>query len=248
MKTTKILAFVLAIATLLCFAGCGMFSGSSVGGGAKQTTISTYNGTVKTDYTVQYGKEATVDVPAKPGYYFDGFYSSEEGGDKYFDITGKSSTIWLEGLPSVFYAQWNPISELNFEEEINIEDPVTWSGYGSVSFTFTLTPEIKNAIKGNLDKNVKITYSFDLKDASRYSRTDMSFTLANSHSSGKENVYSKVWDSSSATNYTHFSGETTTTARKFLKEGKVCGKLSKSYGYDDHYAIKNIKITFEFVD
>ncbi len=248
MKTRKILAIVLAILSLLCLASCGLSASPSSSGGTKQTTISTYNGTVKMDYTVQYGKEATVDVPAKPGYYFDGFYSSEEGGDKYFDITGKSSTIWQEGLPSVFYAQWKPISELSYEKELRIEDPKTWSGYGFPGFKFDLTPEIKNAIKGNLDKEVVITYSFDLMDRSNYTYTDMHFYLSNSLSSGRENILSDILDSTTTTNYKNYSGTITTTARKFLNEGNVCMAFKKTYGASDCYAVKNLKITFEFID
>ena len=251
MKKTKILLeLIIAIILVLALSSCDFFSGASSDNqiNEKQTVIRVYNGTVGTDYTVQYGQEVKVDVPTKSGYYFDGFYTEKEGGEKYFDISGKSSMVWQKGLPTEFYAQWKPITELFFEKETRIENPKSWSGYGYPGFTFDLTPEIKNAIKGNLDKEVKVTYSFDLKDTSKNTYSDMQFYLSNSLGSGREELISKVLDSTTTTIYKHYSGSTTTTARKFLNEGKICMAFKKTYGYSDYYSVKNLKVTLEFVE
>ncbi|MBO5313364.1 MAG: hypothetical protein J6B29_05300 [Clostridia bacterium] len=251
-KLKSILSIIIVLSTLCSLFSCGAMFGQTNqdsngnNNSVKKTTISIYNGSVKTSYTVEYGKEASVAVLSKPGYYLDGYYTMETGGDMYFDMNGNSTQVWQEGLPSVFYAQWKPLSELVYSEEKRIENPKSWSGYDFPGFSFELTQEIKNAIKGNLDKRVRITYSFDLMDRSNNTYTSMQFYLSNSLESGRENFVSTTLATQSS--YQHYSNSVTTTARKFLNSGEVCMAFKKTYGYDDYYSVKNLKITFEFID
>ena len=245
-KFKALLSIILVALTIFTASSCSLFYNPIKDNESKSTTITIYDGDLASEFEVEYGKQAEITAFTKKGYYLSGYYTEPNGGEKYFDVLGKSTQIWQKGLPEVFYAHWIPISEIFYSEEKRIEDPKTWTGYDFPGFVFELTPETQNAIAGNLDKKVEITYSFDLKDTSNYKYSDMKFYLSNGLDSGRENFVSETITTQS--NYENYSGSTTTTAKKFLNNGKVCMSFKKTYGAYDYYAVKNLKITFKFVE
>lgn len=170
MKALKsLLLCILTTITIFSFSSCSFLFApsnqeSSIQEKETKTTISVYNDDIKTDFEVYYEKQAQITPFVKPGYYLSGYYTEPEGGEKYFDLNGKSTQVWQKNMPNTFYAQWKPISELNFTgKTLYSDEPKTLSFY-SVACYYTLPDEFINAIKGNLKEDFTVTLHFKAKE------------------------------------------------------------------------------------
>ncbi len=160
-----LLSSIIAVSMTACFdsnssqESSDQYSSSS----AKKTqTITIYNGSTPTEYTVTLGETATIDVFTKPKYYFKGAYDSVEGGTKYFNSDGASTMIWGAGNPDTYYTQFGSIYDLTYSANQLDETPYRWNGTATKYVEFELDEQFKKAITQNLDENLKIDVSFQL--------------------------------------------------------------------------------------
>lgn len=160
-----ILVLVLVCVLSSSLVGCVLFSsndgGSNNNKNKKTVNIVVHNGISMKNYTVTVGEFAKIDPVYKNGYYPIGFFTEEEGGEKYFDFTGDSVSVWQEGYPTVFYAQYDSLDNL---EEIKWE----YSGEKQMRYNYYEPSVDKNspayyALMGNMDKTIQIHIAFRFK-------------------------------------------------------------------------------------
>ncbi|MCL2555644.1 MAG: hypothetical protein FWE03_01315 [Firmicutes bacterium] len=99
-------------------------------------------------------------VTTRQGYFLQGYFSDISGGARYLDSAGRSLEPWGANFPQRLYAQWGQISELKHYSEVFAENGVVLQGNnlsGSTNFDFTFSDEVINAIRGNLDRQIRIS-------------------------------------------------------------------------------------------
>ncbi|MBQ8424915.1 MAG: hypothetical protein IJX17_02705, partial [Clostridia bacterium] len=205
------------------------------------------NGNSSTNYTVTFGKTATIDVFTKPGYYFTGAYDTD--GTKYFDGNGNSTMVWGVGNPDTFYAKFESVSKCSYLEIDLDEEPQSFL-FSKVSRYFTLSDELISAIKANLDYNLNVSISFDAACDTTVNQY-LSYAYISNLSSGGTNHYCFEEKTLVPKNgvYKNFSYNFTIKAREF-KNGKVYFFINHSYDlYDpDVFYVKNIKLKISFAN
>ena len=124
----------------------------------KTTSITIFDGEYSKEFTVKNGKQVNIDALYGRDKYLKGYYNAEEGGTRYFDSMGKSTVVWSADLPNVFYAQWGKIEEIDAQTVQYFTD--TPNTRSDTILTIDLSPELYNAVKGNLDSTLKIDMQF----------------------------------------------------------------------------------------
>ncbi len=181
---------IIAVTMCLLFSfmtGCNLFSGGNeTGEGFTQSTITLYNEENLMQYIAKYGEKATISIPSKKGYYFEGYFDSREGGTKYIDSEGNSLLNWEKSFPTVLYAHWNDLSTLVQEVTVFDNEPESGGMSGQRSATVRLSSELKSAIKSNFDGKIKIEYSIDIKTGEGWTASPIAMYVKGYESSGAE--------------------------------------------------------------
>ncbi len=147
----------LFVIVCLTFTACGIFGNGGGDFKNKSVTISVYNGSASSNYTLAVGKEAHIEPVLKSGYYLTGFFDSETGGTKYFDTSGDSTSVWQKDYPTTFYAQWDDVKNLGTQAWDGLYNNQYYLGMPkTLSFTASNT-QFVNALQGNYDKTIEIT-------------------------------------------------------------------------------------------
>lgn len=195
-RLTPIILAILSIISLLAFSGCSLFTGGSGTGNpiAQKTTITLCDGSYSQDFEVTIGQQAKITELTKQGYYLTGYYDSETGGEKYFDASGKSTAVWSASNPTTFYAQYKPIDEFVMT--------TTFAKSGTHEFSYhthgniTGNAEFQNALKANLNKNLKVEYSLNGYDSDDGEDWIVYFKNVDSYNEGnltKDKIASKYY-------------------------------------------------------
>lgn len=130
------------------------------------------------------------DVPAmyKDGYYFNGYFDSQEGGKQYFNSKGYSTSVWQANYPTTLYAQFKPVSELFYEQNnLHTNDP--WTVGTGALFTVNVPIEFQNAANANYEREVKMTITYRYK--TNCSETDVILNIIDSNSGDNEVFFTK---------------------------------------------------------
>ena len=269
-KMTRLLVALIGTFTILAFlTACGSDNSSDKNNGSSVSdpkdpekdepeetpkvetqTIKVISDGQETSYDIVIGSKAQIDVISKPGYYFVGAYDKYVGGTQYFDSNGHAvMNSWSKGCPNTYYARFESIYDLTFNQVLRDEDPYSWVD-GLVSFEFSLSEEMQKAINANLDANLNVTISFDGKHTNGYGWT-RGF-LSNLKTGGEHFYLFGEDDGDGATclgksQYETLSRDFTIKA-KLLKDGKL-------YLYLDtpliimrswKYSVKNLNLTISF--
>lgn len=246
----KIIKFITMLLTSLLvgsFIGCSVFSNVDPNEPSAPTTqeITVYNGNTPVNYTLTYGEVAQIDCFAKAGYYFTGAYDSEENGEKYFDIDGKSTSVWTAGKPDVYYARFESVSTIAFTQTQHEEDPLSWLT-GSRWIEFSFDQALINAVQGNLDKKLSVKIEFYATHTDDWSFSKVYLT---NQKTGGERFY--IVDDGAQldqTKYTKFEKEFV-VENKLLKDGKMYLRIETTVLINGNrpYSVKNVKLSASFL-
>lgn len=166
MKIRRLLTLLCVLVFTLSLGGCsflGSGDGSDMNNSKVQITL--HDGNFSKNFDVTVGTTAKIDELTKIGYFSTGYYTSENGGDKYFDASGKSLSSWAENYPTDFYVQYKPISEFQLESNHYTSKAKEFTYYeGTI---VTTTPEFLNAMKANSQKTLNVTTSFWAYDSKK---------------------------------------------------------------------------------
>lgn len=158
------IAVILVICCVFAFfCACDNISGAT----AKKQDVTVFVEDLQYKFSFSENEIATIKpsaTPVKSGYFLKGYYDKRNGGTKYFDCNGKSTTLWNFSYPDVFYAQWVSV------DGFTVLDGVKWNGNtfsfsGSRVLSANITEENMDrysAVAGNLDGKVHITFSFKM--------------------------------------------------------------------------------------
>lgn len=167
-KFKAILSIILVVLTIFTASSCSLFYNPTKDSESinknKSTTITIYDGDKAAEFEVKYGKQAEVTTFTRQGCYLLGYYSEPEGGEKYFDLNGKSMQVWQENMPTTFYAHWASISGLTYNSEVDCTDEAEKLSFYSTSFYYKLPENFQNAINGNLNEKLNVTVHFKAKE------------------------------------------------------------------------------------
>lgn len=172
-KFISVCALFLSLCLMLPhLVGCN-FSSSNGGGNEStrtpaQSTITLYDGDDSQSCVVDNGQIVTVDVPAKKGYYLEGYFDANEGGTKYIDGVGNSLIAWQYNFPTTLYARWSSIELLEQTELVFDNEPKSGGINGQRTAEISLDDKFVSALKGNFDAKLRIEYSIDLKTGNGY--------------------------------------------------------------------------------
>lgn len=231
---------------------CSFLSSGTNGSldGEKQTPvtkkITVYNGETPVEYTLTCGEEGQITVPTKPGEYFVGAYDAKEGGVKYFDIDGKSTVIWAEDKPTVFYSRFASIYDINFTQLKSDESPYSWHS-GGVRFVFEFSDEMKNAVLGNLDADLNANIKFEVAcDEKNWKFTEAYVT--NLKSGGTQYAYFDGDDYLLQPSPYKKLEKTFTLKSKMVKEGNMYFYIEAPYTIWENvkFHVKNVQLTVNF--
>ena len=247
----KIIKFVTMLLTSIfigTFVACSTFSNPSPSAPPAPTTqeITMYNGDTPVNYTLTYGEVAQIDRFAKAGYYFTGAYDSAENGEKYFDIDGKSTSVWTAGNPDVYYARFESVSAIDFSQIQHEEDPLSWHTQ-SVWIEFTFDQALCNAVQGNLDKKLSVTIEFYATHTD-----DWSFSkayLTNQKTGGERFYIIEDGAQLDQTRYTKYEKEFV-VENKLLQDGKMYLRIETTVLINGNkpYSVKNAKLSAKFFE
>lgn len=169
LKRTHLLIVCVAVFLIIstsfcaCFSSNGSSSSKKTAKTSKKTTSVTLNtGSSSNSVTATIDEELSVAIPAKSDYYFIGYYDSENGGECYINNEGISNSVWQEGFPSKLYAHWDSIDNLYYSNNYFVSETYRY-GFYSKSFKYNLPTDFKNAIKGNLNRTIKVIVHFESK-------------------------------------------------------------------------------------
>lgn len=255
MRRVKIVLLSTLIAFLL--SGCGIIDiGGLKGDGnynnsKKETEIIIYNDDNPITFTVRYGVQAEITALTKSNHYLKGYFTERSDGEKYFDVNGKSTAVWQEGNPDIFYAQWGSLEDLLFTETNDGVFGGPTNALGSnVTFYYNLVGDFGNAIRGNLDKELKIVVKFKMKV--RVKNTDKMQLITMDRNDSAREIYDRQDITElNFSNYDEYEIEFTSKA-EVAKNGRIYLVFNRVGGVD--YSISNtppyhikdfsIKITF----
>lgn len=180
------LAAVIMCLLFSLMTGCNLFVDNEVGEGFTQSTLTLYTGDNSTQYVAKYGEKATISIPSRKGYYFEGYFDSQEGGIKYINSEGSSLMNWEKSFPTALYAHWNDLSTLVQEVTVFDNEPKSGGASGQRTATVRLNNELKSAIKSNSDGKIKIEYSIDVKTGEGWDAVPVAMYVKGYESSGAE--------------------------------------------------------------
>lgn len=203
------------------------------------------DGSINT-FMVTEGQIANVTSFTKPGYYLKGVFDKNEGGVKYFDSNGESTTVWQKTYPTTLYAQWGELSELSktlatkFSEEASY---YTWS----VNLAWALPSDFVNAVKGNLAENIVVTLSFRLKEGSStiFSTNNKTTRITLKSTTGDDaETFGTKTAQSYTNNYTDYQLEWCVPAR-CAKDGRIIIEFNRGNDFNETY-IRDAVVTVGF--
>ncbi len=249
----KTLALLLSVILLvMSMTGCSILSNGQEGGGGgtfvpTKQIITVYKDDFPLTYTVTAGEVAQIDIPQKAGYYFVGAYDAAVGGTQYFNAGGQSSMVWAEGNPTVYYARFESVSNINYALMQYEEDPycVDWH---EKYLEFEFSNELKNAIAANLDKQLTVTVSLKVSCDDR----DWGFGkvgITNKVEGGERTIIGEDIGIT-AGQYTSATYTTTMSAR-LVNDGKIYVYVhAKDYYIQGaiHYYVKNVAVQIRFAE
>ena len=212
---------------------------------SKECTFTVYVDGTPIAYTAIKGEIAHIDVPTKFGYYFDGAYDAEVGGQKYFDESGASTMVWDKTKPTELYARFESIDTLFYSVLELDESPATWVDE-DFSMTFELDQKMKNAIAANLDETMIVEISFAITHTNN--RELNQAYLTNMEQSGEKFFLVQSTTFLNKDHYQTFS-ETFEMKAKLLKDGNlylVVDGASFVLFQSNHFSIKNIALSVCF--
>ena len=250
----KLFSIFVAVSVLCAtLAGCDLFSSSDDGSNSnnksdKTVNIVVHNGTASKNYTVTVGKMAKIDPVYKNGYYPLGFFTEEDGGEKYFDYAGDSVSVWQEEYPTEFYAHYDSLE--NFEE-------ITWEYSGEKQMRYNYyEPSIdKNsqayyAMMGNMDKTLEIHESFRLK--MNGSSSTVKFThyvnFYNKTGNTKELFAKSPQFTTIGTSWEDFEFTLECSAKIFQDDMKIAMEITYSPDNVTNYYAKEMVLTVKFLN
>ena len=169
---------------ILSVSACG--GTEKAGEGITESTLTLYNGEESVQYVAQYGREASVSVPQKSGYYFLGYFDAENGGTKYIDGSGRSTKKWEKSDPTALYAQWDSVSNLSREISVFGNEPEQGNAGGQRTATVQLDEELRAAIQGNATYKLKIEYRVDLKTGDNWDPSPIAMYIKGYDNAGAE--------------------------------------------------------------
>lgn len=257
MRKTRIIYLIFAL-LLICsiLTGCSFFGDESdstkdTGSNSLNTVrVNFYNGeNVKTE-NLEIGKQFKVSLPIKNGYYLTGYYSEPEGGIQYFDVYGRSISVWSENYPTDLYAQWEPISGVRI---YNIYKPdKTYESTGTLDANIWFLSSLDEfgilLVSANLNREVKITISYRVKEVyTQYYPTVKHYvTIKDSKESSGEVIHSTSYNLECGNYYDQVI--TFTCEARELSSGQLFVKIVSDSGYTFcEFAIKEFSLIAEFV-
>ena len=256
-QSIRFLTLALALVMLaLAMVACGSTSSTSSKPSAttppkeeetesKECSFTVYVDGKPTAYTVLKGEVAQIDIPTKPGYYFEGAYDAEVGGQKYIDESGASTMVWDKTKPTELYARFESIDTLFYSVYELDESPATWVDE-DFSMTFELDQKMKNAIAANLDATMIVEISFAITHTNN--RELNQAYLTNMEQSGEKFFLVQSLVLLNKDHYTTFS-ETFEMKAKLLKDGNlylIVDGASFVLFQSNHFSIKNIALSVYF--
>lgn len=188
-RGAPLLALLLLAAFLLQACAVITPGGEDTAGKKEKTVaITLYDGEEARSYEVTVGKQAAIGECIKHGYYSMGYYTAPEGGERYFSADGKSLSEWSESFPTVFYVQYAPIGDFSCTKSFLDNEIHTLSYYTHARIN--TVGELGNALKGNLDKTIRVKLSFIASDTS--GDEDWVIYYKNTQSYNEGNLISKA--------------------------------------------------------
>lgn len=155
---------ILILGSLLVLTSCSLFSGRDSGSNeTKIVDITIINGESETVYSVTIGKQAKIETYYKPGCYLMGFFDKENDGIKYFDTDGYSISYWDKEFPTVFYAIWDDLANL---ELLYTNTDIVEFSYSSATYKMPIDSVFLNGIKGNLAADLSLAIGCKIKAGS----------------------------------------------------------------------------------
>lgn len=242
MKTKKIFLFIIIFVFMLCLSACSQSDNSN-----QKIQITIYDNETPTTFPVTKGEQAIVTSFTKNGYYLAGIFDSKEGGQMYFDSDGRSLGVWQKANPTVLYTQYKPISDISKTFDIIFSDnPTSYSW--STNMTWALEGELKNAVKGNLNKTLNITLSFRIKEGNstifNTNNHTNNITLKDSEGGGAE-FFERKQVISTVSNYDLYTLTWNAPAR-CGRTGKIIIEFNRGNNFNEAW-IRDLELSVSFV-
>ena len=252
-KSLFFVILIVILSSLYLFTGC---SGGSFGSSTdtltekqnKNTTISIdVDGSINS-FPVTYGSLANVTSFTKPGFYLKGIYDKKEGGVKYFNSDGGSTSVWQNTYPKTLFAQWGDLNELSKTLKTKFADEAYYYTR-KVNCIWSLPGDFRNAVHGNLDKEIEVTLEFRLKEGNSTifdtnNQTNW-ITLKDSTDGSAENFGEKTF-SSYTSNYTSYSCTWVVPAR-CARNGSIIIEFNRGNQFNETY-IRDAVVSVQFKD
>ncbi len=224
MRKLKLLSALVAIVALLsiCLTACGLFGEPKDAPKVKFSTITVYVGDIPQTFTAT--NDTTVDVGplSQSGGYLVGIEDS--AGRKYFDEAGRSLLPWNDANPTIFYAKFAPLNTLSYTFETMANKTIsigTQEDYEihSFAYSFQNTKEVQflSALKGNPERQVQISYSFDAKKQDNIWKPNLYVKV---YANGDETLQSITINEQSV-DFKHYSYSVTVPARRLTNGFKI---------------------------
>ncbi len=166
-KLISALMFVVMILTISLTA-CGLFGEPKDVPKVTSSSITVYVDDIPQTFTATYDTTVDVGPLSKRGCYLVGIEDS--AGRKYFDEAGRSLLPWNEANPTTFYAKFESLDTLSYTYKTAATKTVcigTQSDYATCNITYNYNEakavQFLSALKGNPERQVKISYSFDAR-------------------------------------------------------------------------------------
>lgn len=243
----KLFIFIAACLLMMCtLCGCSSLFGSSPSqnssSSSSNTEITVYNDEIPVKFTVKYGSQAKVTSFTKQDSYLKGYYTESTNGQQYFDTDGKSLSVWQQGNPDTFYAQWGDISELSFS------DSDEGGSYGQLMvnycyFTSKFSPEMLNGIKGNLNRKLNFNVRFDARDSANVHMSQI--YISNSTESGRIK-YKLGSDIELSTNWKNLNYSVNISADEFSGGNFHIYFVTDQNRTNAHQFLRNIQVSVTF--
>lgn len=168
------------------------------------------------------------EIPTKSGYYLTGYFDSQSGGTEYLDCNGKSNGIWKEEDPTTLYAQWESVDNFCIVKGGYWENTYKYFGEKVLSMSIGTDKNMNkvSAIAGNLDRRVKVVFSFKISCPSYAGWGDdpdkditRMFYFQDANDSGAE-IFAKKSFSVHGLEYNEFSFDIECDAHTFRKRSE----------------------------
>lgn len=213
----------------------------------QNTTIFVFANGKNEEFMATYGSQLTVPSYTNNGYYLKGIYDKTDGGTKYFDSSGNSLGVWMSTNPTQFYAQWEDYSTLAPVEFATLYEDDAESYSKKTTLQWRFRGEMLNAIMGNLDKQLKLTLSFRVKEGTGLFNTNghTTYISVRDKQGDDGDVFGETYTATSYTSdYTSYTKSWVVDAR-CARNGGICVQLNRGNDFNVTY-IRDVKLVVEF--